>query len=410
MQIKTNNKPELLAPAGDLEKLRVAFLYGADAVYAGVPEFGMRVRQIGFDLESLEEGIKYAHSIGKKVFVTVNIFANNQDIELLPDFLHKLADIKPDALIVADPGILGLIRDLNIDIPLHLSTQANVTNWRAAKYWHDGGFERIILAREVFWQDIKSMHEKLPDIPLEIFVHGAICMSYSGRCNISNYLSGRDANKGDCAHCCRWQYDVWLEEKLRPGELMRVEQDERGSYFFNSKDLCLIGEMDKVLESGAMSLKIEGRNKSIYYIATVVNAYRKALDLVSKSIDEYNKIKDEFVSELAAIETRGYTAGFFGGDQSSISKKDGLEKEGQKKFVGLVIGKDNNLLKIQARNQIKLSDNLEILSPGSIYKFQIKSFLNDQGEDMGDVVNTNTVFYVESNLNVSDYSFVRKCQ
>lgn len=391
-----------------MEKLKIAFQYGADAVYAGVPEFGMRVRQIGFDLSSLKEGIDYAHSINKKVYITVNIFAHNQDLDRLPDFLLALTKIKPDALIVADPGVLGIINDLKINIPLHISTQANVTNWRAAEYWFDQGYERIILAREMFWQDIAAIHKKLPVIPLEIFVHGALCMSYSGRCNISNYLTGRDANKGDCAHCCRWEYDVFLEERLRPGELMKVEQDERGSYFFNSKDLCLIGEMDKVLESGAMSLKIEGRNKSIYYIATVVRAYRQAIDLASANMDKYQLEKNSLLTELLAIDTRGYTTGFFGGENANIAKKDGLEKEGQKKFVGLVVGRDGDFLQIQARNQIKLSDSLEIMSPQNVNVFKIEAFLNDNRQDMGEVVNTNTVFYAKSDVDAPVNSFVRR--
>ena len=195
-------KPELLAPAGDLERLKVAFLYGADAVYAGVPEFGMRVKEIGFNMESLAKGIDYAHKLGKKVYVTVNIFAKNKDIELLPEFLHKLENINPDALIVADPGVMGIIADEKINTPLHISTQANITNWRAVKWWVDQSkFERVILARELHWKEIKDIKNKLPEIDLEIFVHGAMCMSYSGRCNISNYLTNRDANQGDCSHC-----------------------------------------------------------------------------------------------------------------------------------------------------------------------------------------------------------------
>ncbi|MBU0648095.1 U32 family peptidase C-terminal domain-containing protein [Patescibacteria group bacterium] len=406
--VMSTKKPELLAPAGDLEKLKIAFMYGADAVYAGVPDFGMRVRQIGFDLKSMEKGIKYAHDLGKKVYVTVNIFAHNADIRKLPKFLGKLARLNPDALIVADPGVFQVIKDLKIQIPLHLSTQANVTNHKAVEFWHDQGFERIILAREVDWRDIRLIHKKLPKSQLEIFVHGAICMSYSGRCNISNYLTNRDANQGDCSHCCRWEYDVYLEERQRPGNMMKVEQDERGSYFFNSKDLCLIGQMDKVLNTGVVSLKIEGRNKSIFYLATVVRVYRKALDMACDSMGLYNKQKNRLKRELESINTRGYSKGFFGGNQKDLSSAKSYEKQGNRKFVGLVKGRAGDLVKIEARNQIMTTDKLEVMTPDKILKLKISNFLDEKGKDIGKVVNTNKLFFIKSCLELPEYSFVRK--
>lgn len=406
--IDKNNKPELLAPAGDLERLKVAFQYGADAVYAGVPEFGMRVKEIGFDLESLAEGIKYAHNIGKKVYVTVNIFAKNIDIELLPEFLHKLEAIGPDALIVADPGVMGVIADENIKIPLHISTQANIVNWRAVKWWVDQvNFERVILARELKWSEIKEIKEKLPNIDLEIFVHGAMCMSYSGRCNISNYLTNRDANQGDCAHCCRWQYNFYVEELTRPGVFMPVEEDSRGSYFFNSKDLCLVGMIDELVKSGAMSWKIEGRNKTIYYLANVIRIYRQALDQYFENIAYYQKNIPNYLDELKSATSRGYTTGFFGSDGTNMVNLEFRSGEKEKQFVGLVLGRVGDLLKIEARNQIKIGDNLDMLTPGGIKEFRLNEILDAGGNDVGEVVNTNYIFYVKG-YDFPEYSMVRK--
>jgi putative protease len=401
-------KPELLAPAGDLEKLKIAFMYGADAVYAGVPEFGMRVKEIGFDMDSLAEGIEFAHQLGKKVYVTVNIFAKNADIELLPQFLHKLEKIKPDALIVADPGVMGIIEDEKIKIPIHISTQANIVNWRAVQWWVEKmNFERVILARELHWTEIREIKDRLPKIDLEIFVHGAMCMSYSGRCNISNYLTLRDANQGDCSHCCRWNYKVYVEEQTRPGELMAVEEDDRGSYFFNSKDLCLIGMLDEVIKTGVMSLKIEGRNKSIYYLAQVVGQYRLAIDDYFADKKRYKDNIENYISELNAATSRGYTTAFFGKDGSNMVNLDFQRQEKQKQFVGLVLGEVGERTQIEARNQIKVGDKLDLYTVNGVQEIRIDEFLHEDGSKMGDVVNTNTIFYVKTNQ-WPKYSMIRK--
>lgn len=405
---KISKKPELLAPAGDLERLKVALMYGADAVYAGVPEFGMRVKEIGFDLNSLAEGIEFAHKLGKKVYVTVNIFAKNKDIDLLPEFLHKLEAINPDALIVADPGVMGIIQDEKIKIPVHISTQANIVNWRAVKWWVDQmNFERVILARELSWQEIKEIKDKLPEIDLEIFVHGAMCMSYSGRCNISNYLAHRDANQGDCAHCCRWNYNVYTEEKTRPGEYMLVEEDDRGSYFFNSKDLCLVGMIDELIRTGTMSWKIEGRNKSIYYLANTVRVYRQAMDDYFENIEKYKVNIPEYLNELQAATSRGYTTGFFGADGANMVNLEFQRKEKEKQFVGLILGRVGDSLKIEARNQIKLTDKLDVLTPDGIKELVIDKFLDAEGNDMGEVVNTNYIFYING-YDLPEYSMIRR--
>ena len=402
--------PELLAPAGDLEKLKVAFMYGADAVYAGIPDFGMRVRQIGFDFDSLAEGVEYAHKIGKKLFVTVNIFAHNEDIKGVSKYLKKLADIGPDALIVADPGILAIIKENKIDIPLHLSTQANVTNWSAVRFWASQGFERIILARELSEKEISEIVCNNPTTNIEMFIHGAICMSYSGRCNISNYLSGRDANKGDCSHCCRWKYNIYLEESQRPGELMKVEEDEHGCYFFNSKDLCLMPVLDKVLKTKVMSLKIEGRNKSIFYIATVVRAYREALDMIIKGQYYFKKNKAKLMRELESVNTRGYTYGFFDGCQADVSAiKRHENKNGNRKFVGLITNFKDGLVRVVAKNQIRVSDDLELLTKDGVKKIKIKKFIDEDGKEItSGIVNTNAIFYFKSKKSIHNYAMLRK--
>lgn len=401
-------KPELLAPAGDLERLKIAFLYGADAVYCGVPEFGMRVKEIGFDLNSLEKGVKHAHELGKRIYITVNIFAHNANLKKIPRFLHWLEDIEVDALIVADPGILQIIRDEKIKSSVHLSTQANVTNWKAVEYWMKNKIDRVVLARELSAKEIREIKAKILRAQLEIFAHGALCMSVSGRCHISNYFNRRDANRGNCSHCCRWEYDVYLEEKTRPGEMMLVEEDEYGSYFFNSRDLCLIDCLDKVLETGAMSLKIEGRNKTEFYVATVTRWYRQALDLLWNRPNEYKKKKQYFLKQLEAINTRGFTHGFFDQKQQDIPNYLERTGRGNRQYVGKVVGKQGMLVKVVAKNQIKLTDELDVFTPREMKKIKIESFLDMKGNDLGEVVNTNDVFYIKTKLVLHDGDLLRK--
>ncbi|MFZ5392571.1 MAG: peptidase U32 family protein [Patescibacteria group bacterium] len=402
------DKPELLAPAGDLERLKIAFLYGADAVYCGVPEYGMRVKEIEFDLESLEEGVRFAHELGKRVYITVNIFAHNENFNNLPDFLHKLEKIGVDGLIVADPGILQVVWEEKIKIPIHLSTQANVTNWKSVEFWMKNNINRVVLARELSHLEISEIKKRLPKANLEIFVHGALCMSVSGRCHISNYFNKRDANRGNCSHCCRWEYNVYVEEKTRPGEMMLVEEDERGSYFFNSKDLCLIDCMDEVLKTGAMSLKIEGRNKTEFYVATVVRAYRQALDMIFDDLKSYKKNKKKFVGDLMSINTRGFTHGFFMENQADISNYNERSGGGDRQYVGKVIGRVGELTKILAKNQMKLTDEFELFSPSTTHKLKIKEFLNDQEEKIGEVVNTNDIFFIKNDFPLPDSTMIRK--
>ena len=270
-------KPELLAPAGDLEKLKIAVLYGADAVYIGGEAYGLRAKAKNFDIDTMKEGIDFAHEHGAKVYITANIFAHNSDFDGMDEYFKKIYEIGADAVLVSDPGVYMTLKEAAPDMELHISTQANNTNYKTANFWYNMGAKRIVGARELSLKEIKEMRSKIPDdMEIETFVHGAMCISYSGRCLLSNYLSGRDANKGACSHPCRWKY--YLMEETRPGEYMPVEENERGTYIFNSKDLCMLNHIPELIDAGISSLKIEGRMKTPYYVGTVVKAYRQAID------------------------------------------------------------------------------------------------------------------------------------
>ena len=336
MTMKTGIIPELLSPAGNLEKLKFAFAYGADAVYAGVPRFSLRTRENDFREESLIEGIRYAHRLGKKVYLTLNIYAHNTKVDGFIRELEKVAQWKPDGLIMADPGLIHQAIKRIPHIPVHLSTQANATNWTTVDFWKDLGVKRIILSRELRLKEISEIHKKVPNIELESFVHGAICIAYSGRCLISNYMNHRDANQGTCTNSCRWKYDLgqytdsllakeknqtslfsaehykspgseyFVEEKERSGEQFPLEEDENGTYLFNAKDLCAVELLGDIRDAGVMSFKIEGRTKSAYYAAMATRSYRKAVDdmIGGKPFDS------TILKDLMALSNRGYTTGF----------------------------------------------------------------------------------------------------
>jgi putative protease len=299
-------KPELLAPAGNLEKLKMAVLYGADAVYLGGKSFGLRAFGGNFSREELKEAMDFAHARGKKVYVTVNIFPHNGDLEGLPDYLQYLQSIQADALLVADLGVFMMCRKLIPDMELHISTQANNTNWASVNAWKELGASRVVLAREMSLAEIREIRSKC-DVDLEMFMHGAMCISYSGRCLLSNYFTGRDSNRGSCAQSCRWKYA--LVEETRPGKYFPIEEDERGTYIMNSKDMCLMPNIRDVIESGVDSLKIEGRMKSVHYAASVTKAYRLAIDSYFED-PEHFEVRQEWMDELEKVSHRAYTTGF----------------------------------------------------------------------------------------------------
>lgn len=301
-------KPELLLPAGSIESLETAFLYGADAVYAGVPALSLRAG-CGLTADALENAIERAHAAGKKIYLTLNLFSKNADVGRLDEFAKTVNRLRPDGLIVSDPGVFVFMREHAAQTPLHVSTQANVGSWLTAKFWRDLGAKVCVLSRETTFADICEIKRRLPDLKIEMFVHGAMCMSYSGRCLLSAFMAGRSANRGECAHACRWKYKLYLQEEQRPDEFMPVQEDDRGTYILNSRDLCLMPKLDSILKAGIDLLKIEGRNKTPYYVAQTARAYRRAIDDWFDDPESWRF--EKYQAELDTLQNRGYTTGFF---------------------------------------------------------------------------------------------------
>lgn len=354
-------KVELLAPVGNMEKFKMALHYGADAVFLGGKMFNLRAGSNNLSDEELEYAVNYAHKRGKKVYVTLNVIPHNDELDLLPDYVKFLDKIGVDGVIVADLGVFQVVKE-NSNLSISVSTQASNTNWRSVKMWKDLGARRVVLARELSLEDIAEIRAKVPDIELEVFIHGAMCMSISGRCLLSNYMTGRDANRGDCAQSCRWKYN--LVEETRPGEYMPVFEDERGTYIFNSKDLCTIEFLDKILDLGVDSLKIEGRMKGIYYVANAVKVYRDAIDQYYAGNYKYNP---KWLEELTSVSHRSYTSGFYMGkagadaqnynDRNSYSQSHQLVAKVEKKLP-------NNEYILAIRNKLYVGEKLEVVSPG----------------------------------------------
>lgn len=361
-------KVELLAPAGNLEKLKTVLRYGADAAFLGGKAFNLRAGSANFSMDSLREGVTYAHSLGKKVYVTLNIIAHNRDVKALPNFIKFLDEVKVDAVIVADIGIMAMVRELS-SLPIHVSTQASTANWMTAKAFYDMGAKRVVLARELGLDEIKVIKDKVPDLELEVFVHGAMCMTYSGRCTMSSYMTQRDSNHGMCANSCRWKYAL-VEEK-RPGVYYPVVEDETGSYMYNSKDLCTIDFLDKIIEAGVSGLKIEGRNRGVLYGATTTNVYRAALD---SYVAGQFAVQDDWINELETYRHRGYTTGFFHGKLDRHAQRlDGKSDENYvlAGVVQDVIGPGHYL--ITARNKVTIGQEIEAVRPGILTKTRIQA-------------------------------------
>ncbi len=347
---------ELLSPAGSFDKLRFALLYGADAVYTAGRRFGLRAKAVNLSDRELEEAVLFAHGLGKKVFVTVNIYARNHDLEELPPYLEFLKGIGVDAVIVSDPGVFTLAKEAGLIT--HISTQANVTSWRTAKFWHDMGASRIILARELTLNEIREIKQKLPKLELEMFVHGAMCIAWSGRCLISAFLNDRSANQGLCTQPCRWEYQ--LQEKSRPGETFTVTEDERGTYFFNSRDLNLIDRIPELIEAGLDSVKIEGRMKSLYYTAAVTRAYRAAIDAAVRSEMPDTRLREE----LDKVSHRPYYHGFIDGFSSTGAQHYPSAAYIQDyQFLGEVTGWNDGLMEIECRAKFIVDDEIEMIAP-----------------------------------------------
>ena len=373
-------KPELLAPAGTMEKLQMALAYGADAAYLGGAQFGLRAFGGNFTNEEIRAAVNLAHGVGKKIYVTVNVFPHNDDLVSLPDYLRFLADVEVDAVLVADLGVFMLAREVAPQLPVHISTQANNVNWRTVRAWQELGAERVVLARELSREEIREIRRHT-DVELELFVHGAMCISYSGRCLLSSYFTGRDANRGGCAQSCRWKYA--LVEESRPGECYPIEEDARGTYIMNSKDLCLLPYLDEVVDSGIDSLKIEGRMKSVHYVASVVKAYRMALDACT---DTSYKVREEWLTELEKVSHRSYTTGFFFGKTTEADQIYGSSSyEQTSDFVGLVRAYDEKtkIAAVEQRNNMKLGQEIEIFQPvGASFRQKLAEMWDTEGQEI----------------------------
>ena len=403
----TKKKLELLMPAGDFEKLKFAYAYGADATYVGVPMFSLRARTNAFTMETIKEAVEYAHNLGKKIYFTANIYAHNMKIKPFLAHFRKMVEMKPDAFIMADPGLIHLVRKEFPDVEIHLSVQANNTNWAQAEFWATLGIKRIILSREISLREMKEIHEHVPEMEFEAFVHWAICMAYSGRCLISNYLSNRDPNQGTCSHSCRWEYKMfkderseaeaetvtgrpedyqdldgtfYLEEKERPGELMEYDEDEYGTYLMNSRDLCAIDYLEELTDAGIISFKVEWRNKTVNYIASVGLAYREALNAVEKW-EKYDSMKLSW--ELFWIANRGYIPGFLAGNPNSNAQfYERNWSYGTKAFLWILRDYDteNKMIRVEVKNKFEVWDSIELVSPSWIKELKIekiyKSTLN----------------------------------
>ena len=362
---------ELLAPAGSLEKAKIAFMYGADAVYCGTPKLSLRSRSELEDVD-LPKIIEYAHKLGKRVHVAINIFAWDDTYEEIKKQAKLLNDLKVDAIIVSDGGVVDVVREYAPETEIHISTQANTVSYHTCNFWHRNGAKRVILGRELNKEQIKEIMKNKPeDLEIEMFAHGALCFGYSGRCFLSDFLSARSGNLGDCAQSCRWAYNVYVEETNNPGNLMPVETDEKGTYIFSSKDLCLIREIPEIIEMGINSIKIEGRLKTEYYVATVINAYRAAIDDYKRNPENFNP--DKYIKELEKTKTRGLTTFYFN-DRNNRDFQDysGRQYNAEYEFGGKIIEKKEDKVLIEIRNKLSIGDTLELIIPGKIEPFIFK--------------------------------------
>ena len=380
-------KPELLAPAGSFEKAKIAFMYGADAVYCGTSELSLRTRADMQD-DDLEKTIKYAHTLGKKVYVTLNIFAWDEKYPEIIEMAKKLEELKPDGIIAADGGVIDILKQYAPSVPINVSTQSNIVSLHSANFWYKNGCKRMIMAREMNKEQLKYIMENKPEgMEIEIFIHGAICFAFSGRCFLSDFLACRSANLGDCAQSCRWSYNLYAEEKNNPGELMPIEIDKYGTSIFSSKDLCLIKELPEIIDMGVDSLKIEGRLKTEYYLASVINAYRNAIDDYIKDPKDYDYTK--YLEELEKVKTRGLTTFYFNDrNNKDIQEYGGRQYNENYEFGGKVVEYNSDISTIEIKNKLSVGDNLEIIVPNKIepYEFKIEKLYDyETNEEINEI-------------------------
>mgnify|MGYP004562130317 FL=1 len=403
-------KPELLIPASSLEVLKTAVIFGADAVYIGGEAFGLRAKAKNFSMEEMKEGIEFAHERGVKVYVTANILAHNYDLAGVEEYFKELREIHPDALIIADPGVFSIAKRVCPEIERHISTQANNTNYETYRFWYGLGAKRVVSARELSMEEIRQIRANIPDdCEIETFIHGAMCISYSGRCLLSNYFTGRDANRGACTHPCRWKYAV--VEETRPGEYMPVYENERGTYIFNSKDLCMIEHIPEILESGIDSLKIEGRMKTALYVATVARTYRKAIDDCLQSRELYEKNMPWYLEQISNCTYRQFTTGFFYGkpdENAQIYDSNTYVKEYT--YLGIV-GEvtDEGLCRIEQRNKFSVGEEIEIMKPdGDNITTKVLQIFNEDGEAQESAPHPKQVLYIRLDQRADHYDILRR--
>ncbi|MGN0155888.1 MAG: U32 family peptidase [Lachnospiraceae bacterium] len=402
-------KTELLIPASNLEVLKTAVVFGADAVYIGGEAFGLRAKAKNFTIEEMAEGIAFAHANNVKVYVTANILAHNDDLAGAREYFGELKKIRPDALIISDPGMFTIAKQVCPEIDIHISTQANNTNYMTYQFWYEQGATRVVSARELSLREIKEIREHIPeDMEIESFVHGAMCISYSGRCLLSNYFTGRDANQGACTHPCRWKYAV-VEEK-RPGEYLPVYENERGTYIFNSKDLCMIEHIPELLDAGIDSLKIEGRMKTALYVATVARTYRKALDDYAESEEKYRSNMDWYREEISKCTYRQFTTGFyFGKPDENTQIYDNNTYINEYIYLGIVGAIDERgFARIEQRNKFCKGDVIEIMKPdGSNVATTVNALYDEEGNEVESAPHPQQILYLDLSVKPDEYDILR---
>ena len=403
-------KPELLVPASSLEVLKIATVFGADAIYIGGEAFGLRAKARNFSKEEMAQGIAFAHEHGVKVYVTVNILAHNYDLAGVREYLKELKELKPDALIIADPGIFTYAKEICPEIERHISTQANNTNYETYRFWYKLGAKRVVTARELSLEEIRQIRANIPDdMEIETFIHGAMCISYSGRCLLSNFLVGRDANQGSCTHPCRWKYSI--VEESRPGEYMPVYENERGTYIFNSKDLCMIEHMDDILTSGIDSLKIEGRMKTALYVATVARTYRKAIDDCKESVEKYRANMDYYKEEIAKCTYRQFTTGFYFGKTDETSQiYDSNTYIKNCTYIGIVQGhNDKGYALLEQKNKFSVGETIEVMIPdGTNKEVIVKAIEDEDGRPMESAPHPKQMIYVDFGEEIKEGYLLRR--
>ena len=403
-------RPELLIPASSLEVLKIAVIYGADAVYIGGEAFGLRAKAKNFSMEEIREGIAFAHAHDVKVYITANILAHNGDLDGVREYFAELREIKPDALIISDPGVYMIAKEVCPEIERHISTQANNTNYGTYRFWYEQGAKRVVSARELSLAEIKEIRANIPDdLEIETFIHGAMCISYSGRCLLSNYFTGRVANQGACTHPCRWKYAV-VEEK-RPGEYLPVYENERGTYIFNSKDLCMIEHIPELMESGIDSFKIEGRMKTALYVATVARTYRRAIDDYKQSPELYREHMAWYQEQISNCTYRQFTTGFFFGkpsDEAQIYDNNTYVKEYT--YLGIV-GEQNEegLYRVEQRNKFSVGESIEVMKPdGANITVTVQRIVDEEGNDMESAPHPKQVLYIDLGQPLAMYDILRR--